>query len=79
MGPILQPAQFTFYTNACIAASLHPTWSWFSLAANSHHYTHAMERRVGEKQRRVPAQMIFGAILVIQKAIAPLTNVVQMH
>ena len=32
------------------------------------------ERCVGEKQRRVPAQMILGAILVIQKVIATLTG-----
>ena len=32
------------------------------------------ERRVGEKHRRVPAQMIHGAILRIDKAVAQLTD-----
>ena len=32
------------------------------------------ERRVGKKQRTVPAQMIHGAILQIDFAIAPLTE-----
>ena len=32
------------------------------------------ERRVGEKQRRVPAQMIHGAIFQIDKAVAQLTK-----
>ena len=33
VGPILHPAQLTFYTNACILASFHPAQSWFSPAA----------------------------------------------
>jgi hypothetical protein len=32
------------------------------------------ERRLGEKQRYVPAQMIHGAILQIDKAVAQLTE-----
>ena len=33
VGPILHPAQLTFYTDACILASFHPAQSWFSPAA----------------------------------------------
>ena len=36
--------------------------------------TLALERRVGEEQRHVPAQMILGAIFVMQKANVPLTG-----
>jgi hypothetical protein len=69
MGPILHPAQLTFYTDACIVASLNPVFNRFCPSANLSRYTCALERRVGEKQRRVPAQMIgLLAILVIQKA-----------
>ena len=75
LGPILHPAQLTFYTGACIVASLHRVWSWFPPTANSCHYTCALERHVGKKQRRVSAQTFYLlAILVIQKAIGRLTG-----
>ena len=38
-GPILRSAQITFYTDACIVASLHPAQSWFSPGATRRHYT----------------------------------------
>ena len=41
-GTILHPAQFTFYIDACIVASLNLAQSWFSPAANSFHYTCAL-------------------------------------
>ena len=69
LGPILHPAQMTFYNNACIVASLHPVQS--SKLTPLHL---RLERCVDEKQSRVPAQMILGAILVIEKSIAPLTK-----
>ena len=34
-GPILHPAQLTFYTDACVVASLHPAQSWFPPAAQA--------------------------------------------
>ena len=47
-GPILRSAQMTFYTDACIVASLHP--------AQPGATTLCLERHVGEKQRRFMAQ-----------------------
>ena len=66
LGPILHPVQLTFYTDACIVATLPPAQSRFFPAALAPLQLR-LERRVGEKQSRVPPQMILGTILVIFK------------
>jgi hypothetical protein len=66
----LHQAQFTFYTDAFIFASLQPIFP----RSEPVPLNLRPERRVGEKQRRVPAQMIHGAILQIDKAVAQLTD-----
>ena len=73
-GPILHPAQLTFYTDAGIFASLHPAQSRFPPPQQTCATNLSPERRVGEKQRRVPAQMIHGAILQIDKTVAQLSD-----
>jgi hypothetical protein len=58
----------------CIVANLHPAQSRFSPAANSRQCTCFLRGVSAKKRRRVPAQMIHGAILLIDFASAPLSG-----
>ena len=62
----------TFYTDACIIASLHPNLIFPRSKLEPLHLR--PERRVGEKQSCVLTQIIHCAILQIDFAIAPLTE-----